>query len=1451
MILIAGSLRDDILINFPREDEICPEDSDSGDSGPFIRRRRRTQSVVSDIDDHQSQHVTVSDDSAAESEDEAFNGITEVEARPQDRRQLGSIRAADFVYPPSLYEGYIPPIEPSTEQDVINDFVEEMQREKPQANTIFDDKDFVEFDLSDFSIYLPDSVAQYPGTMTGLQNLAAKTANSWYCFDGILSLGPNKKYVQRIPFKLCSIGNYGCEIDSVGDEIWIQSDRNQRSEIYYRLRTPSAEYSRYHEGFVWLANLAKHFVDYLEHASRRHIEVSIHNFKADFVRLLEKMHRTSPIYQAWYSQYNRRDFRSHIAANIEFLWKETNGISKALLRHPIWKEVKSMDFIPMQKLRAKGTVVTPYVHDCFKHLKFGDQLSQVAPSSGVQYRRKSLGRTLQLTTDVSTATCPSNVKPQVPFDKKTIAVGDVLGVPMDDKGTSLWKDEASKWKTADDCWYVLVQAIHVDKLGKQSYDIIWLYKPSDTTCAKMKYPYNKELFLSDNCSCDTQRIEEDEVLFKVSIDWNGLPGDTNSDFFIRQTYLRNNAFVTLKECHKRCVHLRDEIKTDLQELVDIFKVGDTVLYIPPPHLKPKYGLEPGEIVEFLQHGSNGFVTIRRLLRRHDFDGDAKARPNELVYSDETCTVSASRVKRKCFVRFYTPSEVQQRAIPAPYNRDGTGDAFYISTRLLEKELEPVHSALPLSLNQGPDFRSTPSQERLRGLDLYCGGGNFGRGLEEGGAIRNTHAVDLDSNAIHTYWANLEDRKATKLFYGSVNDMLTEALKGNPSKSDLIPLPGDIDFISAGSPCPGFSVLNALKDNAQGLRNQSLVASVAAYIDVYRPKYALLENVVTMAQKGKRRDEDVLSQLICCIVGMGYQVQVFNLDAWSFGSPQSRCRLFVSIAAPGLEPPPHPSLSHSHPDGTTDRGLGLMASGHSFGERLFKPTPFDYVTAQEATADLPDIGDGRTYHCSHHPDHRMARGIPQKMKAQIEVIPINPRGMNFARTLKQGLMTRAERNLFPTLTRKGRPCHNVAPTSHAWERIHPQKLFPTIATSASPGCARTGRCLHWNQQRLITVLEARRAQGFPDDEVLTGLQAKQWRIIGNSVARTVSLALGLSIGEACRKNLLEEQNLEPVEVVIKKLGVSDVGSTMASFVSALEDLDQVATDSAVRSEGSYRQSLDTLGLKSSVNGGDTSSTSGSTNLSDEPVTKVYKRKHNISPPVTQPRAEKRTRLLRPSSKRDPTPLQEPDESMVVRDDSTSDAPEPVHQKRSRARGIIHTKRPSWQHGQQKLHRTPRAEKMDLLKKKRVDEATNESTPSEFEDHHSSRSTSEVPTGPQTSRPAKKLQTLDSTTSDPTAMSKLRSIHNNREATPKYSRKTLQKAAYAIPEPSIPASTSKPKEVIVIDSSGEEGSEQDDDENVIFVSSTKRKRVQPYVPVDNNMFIAYERTNQTMRLGARRR
>jgi DNA (cytosine-5)-methyltransferase 1 len=110
------------------------------------------------------------------------------------------------------------------------------------------------------------------------------------------------------------------------------------------------------------------------------------------------------------------------------------------------------------------------------------------------------------------------------------------------------------------------------------------------------------------------------------------------------------------------------------------------------------------------------------------------------------------LQRTCLVRFYKQSDVEKNRIPPPYNREGTGNAFFITTRLIQDKglstLIPIEEDLPQTLIQGFDPSSPPPKKLLRGMDLYCGGGNFGRGLEEGSSLLNEWAVDINRNAIH-------------------------------------------------------------------------------------------------------------------------------------------------------------------------------------------------------------------------------------------------------------------------------------------------------------------------------------------------------------------------------------------------------------------------------------------------------------------------------------------------------------------------------------------------------------------------------------------------------------------------------------------------------------------------------------------------------------------------------
>ncbi|KFX87078.1 hypothetical protein V490_08571 [Pseudogymnoascus sp. VKM F-3557] len=1459
------------------ENEGENRDSERGSITPQLRFTPPTPSEFdgdSDRDDPSPSpefSVEISDTSLEELIDDALD----LQPEPE-KKILHHLRKPNFIFPSSRYQGNKPPLTLSKEWQVVKEFTELIKQEnKTGFNASYGEDKFLEIELSQFFVYLPETNGHHANEMTGLQNLMTRTGHPSYCFDGILSVGEQKRHVQGVPFKLVSVAGYGTEFHEV-DHIWIKSAVNSRSNVYYRLMEPHQHYKRYHDGYMWLANLSKHFVDYALDIAESGSKVSIHNFRRDFADWIEKEHGESIPFQKWLKEYNGRDFRSALTSNIEFIAKD--AIGTYMLDHlDIWAEIKHQTAIPCHETEEIMTVVTPYVFDCFEHMKFGSHLKKVHPSTQSQIRRESQGNALHLTLDAEfseedinlqtpTKTAPATKSRRTkkslkqfcsrPLNIKSISVGDILGVKTDGVG-SRWKDEESQWKEPDECWYVYVQGVHTTQSGNRSFHVIWLYRPSDTACALMKYPFHDELFLSDNCSCTTSRIHEDEVLCRVSVAWNGSPGQIKADFFIRQTYQSDNSFVTFMEDHKQCEHFTVDVSTPLQKLAEQYKIGDTVLVNSQGCFESNFGLEPCEILGFVQ-GKASFIRVRRLLRRRELETDTAARPNELVYSDDMASIDADNIDHRCFVRFYSQSQVDNKEVPAPYCRDGTGDMFYIATRLLRlgdqnilKEIELT--SRPQSLLQGFDPSQPPRLRQLRGLDMFCGGGNFGRGLEEGGAIKFTHAVDMEPNAIATYYANTEDPKMTQFFCGSVDDMLIKALGGNSKGTLGIPMPGDIDFIAAGSPCVGYSALNPNKDSAQGLKNQSLIADVAAMIDFYRPRYALLENVLTMAQKGKGRSHDSLSQLICCIVGMGYQLQVYVLDAWSFGSPQGRSRLFVSVAAPGFKLPPRPHCSHSHPNGTSDRGLGTMANGKAFGERLFVDTPFKFVSAEEATKHLPDIDDGHTGHCTQYPDHRSSKNPGQSLRQKINIIPFSPPGMNFIKTWNNRHvtgMTQHDYDIFNTVTKKGKQRHMAMKCSRAFGRVIPNSLFSTIVTSLAPDNARTGRILHWNQPRLITIEEAKIAQGFVEGDALTGTRGAQIKIAGNSVARTVALAQGLSYREVWLENSPKEDDTDevPVDEQIRKQIFADI--TMSDNQDELAVMAGSDSSSGNASEDRYCRALDEFKLTSPAKTDDddsslSSSTSGA--MQGTPCTpSKASRKATLRGPgnLLTPQTSTRKRHIpqedTPISPTTPLPSPPPSRfppTVATRlgvDVKSIRAEHKLEQAAKRkAERISKESRASLRKA---IERAFGAEEGSPLSEKSKAERTPLPT----------RAPAKAMESPPVSARKRKSAEDNSTVGGPSAERRKHSVEATavpkpKEPTPKKRKTTTSDTTAARTQqrqtPTARPNPAKPKTQFVIDLTGDSDVEK------------RRKKRSVYIPADNSIFGAYEMTYNATMVGMR--
>ena len=293
---------------------------------------------------------------------------------------------------------------------------------------------------------------------------------------------------------------------------------------------------------------------------------------------------------------------------------------------------------------------------------------------------------------------------------------------------------------------------------------------------------------------------------------------------------------------------------------------------------------------------------------------------------------------------------------------------------------------------------------------------------------------------------------------------------------------------------------------QSLTYASHVTTFCTAVDLYRPLYGILENVVNMAStRTGFEEENVLSQLVACLVSMGYQVIQYIMDSWTYGSCQRRSRIILAIAAPGLEPilqRPH-THSRSYED-TAARSLGRLPNGERFGDREHYPTPFPIVSAQEATADLPDIGNGNIQTCIAFPDHRLSRTTSSKTRSLIECIPRQPPGYGYAEAVRL--------NLVPLSLRL-----NKKETGRAYRRIKADQLIPTITTNVNMQDARNGASVHWSQHRPLSIQDARRTQGYPDSEPIIGTFMQQWKILGNGVDRKVSFAIGLALRDALVKS----------------------------------------------------------------------------------------------------------------------------------------------------------------------------------------------------------------------------------------------------------------------------------------------------------------------------------------------
>jgi len=200
---------------------------------------------------------------------------------------------------------------------------------------------------------------------------------------------------------------------------------------------------------------------------------------------------------------------------------------------------------------------------------------------------------------------------------------------------------------------------------------------------------------------------------------------------------------------------------------------------------------------------------------------------------------------------------------------------------------------------------------MKYIDLFAGCGGLSLGFESVG-FKLGLAVEKSPMASETFYHNLikplKDDTSWKTYLNQSNEKKVEAglyvgetihlLENEALLTQLKEKLPMTDLIVGGPPCQGFSM--AGKRNPKDHRNQ-LPWQFLEYVEIFKPKAVLMENVVGMRSRFNKHNEDSPFQKIKKVLEQGvganedspqYLVQELQLNAKHYGVPQHRPRVFL-------------------------------------------------------------------------------------------------------------------------------------------------------------------------------------------------------------------------------------------------------------------------------------------------------------------------------------------------------------------------------------------------------------------------------------------------------------------------------------------------------------------------------------------------------------------------------
>lgn len=375
------------------------------------------------------------------------------------------------------------------------------------------------------------------------------------------------------------------------------------------------------------------------------------------------------------------------------------------------------------------------------------------------------------------------------------------------------------------------------------------------------------------------------------------------------------------------------------------------------------------------------------------------------------------------------------------------------------------------------------------IDMFSGCGGMSTGFMSVNGMtpsfRLVGAVDIDEVANQSYELNL----GVKPFHADIGELARRPKFLANTIGSVRPDPSRPLVLIGCAPCQGFS--SHRNDTGSSDPRNSLFVDFARIAAKLKPAAVVVENVPELLTD---RYWPFVTRAREILENAGYFVHVGVHNMAEFGVPQERFRALM-LAMPKKFKPPTKLLTRS-----------------------------EFRTVRDAISHLPPVKAGERN--SRDPMHYTA-GHKQSTLATIMAVP--PDGGSRPDHVGPECLRRAKE-------RSGRAAYEDVYGRLFWDR-------PAITITAYARNPASGRYIHPEQHRGLSVREAALLQSFPDDYQFAGSMDERFRQIGNAVPPAFAAHLA--------SHVLRELNSTEEVTTFNKGITGPVGPSFSRLIPSLK------------------------------------------------------------------------------------------------------------------------------------------------------------------------------------------------------------------------------------------------------------------------------------------------------------